>query len=283
MKKTGLCFSGGGARGAYQIGAAQALKELGILQQISVYSGTSIGAANISILASRSVDIAKGIWFDIPQNPLVKPKSFLRKLREEKLKAFESGLYKMDAFEKKVISEIDFNMLKTKDIFITVSEIGDDAKGIVELFKSAVSQYVKKDTSDLYIPLKELPKEEAAKIITASCSIPVLFPVIKQKSKKYCDGGIFDNTPVKPLIEAGCTEIIIIALTSYNLTHFIKKQHPEVVFHEIRHKKGLGKVLDFSNEHSKEIYDMGYKDTITHFENKQVSLVSNARTEEIND
>ena len=42
----GLVLSGGGAKGAYQIGMLRALEELGISRQISVISGTSIGAFN---------------------------------------------------------------------------------------------------------------------------------------------------------------------------------------------------------------------------------------------
>ena len=44
--KIGLVLSGGGAKGAYQIGMMRALEELGISKQIKVISGTSIGAFN---------------------------------------------------------------------------------------------------------------------------------------------------------------------------------------------------------------------------------------------
>jgi NTE family protein len=37
-------LSGGGARGAYQIGALKALQELGILDKATAFSGASIGA-----------------------------------------------------------------------------------------------------------------------------------------------------------------------------------------------------------------------------------------------
>ena len=44
MKKTALVLSGGGSRGAYEIGVWKALKTLGI--QIDMVMGTSVGAIN---------------------------------------------------------------------------------------------------------------------------------------------------------------------------------------------------------------------------------------------
>lgn len=43
-KEYGLVFDGGGARGAYQIGAWRALSEAGV--KISAVAGTSVGALN---------------------------------------------------------------------------------------------------------------------------------------------------------------------------------------------------------------------------------------------
>ena len=55
--KLGLVLSGGGAKGAYEVGVIRALAEYGIEPQ--VVSGASIGAINGSIVASSS-DIAQG-------------------------------------------------------------------------------------------------------------------------------------------------------------------------------------------------------------------------------
>lgn len=70
MNKLGICLSGGGARGAYQIGALKALEELGILQKASAFSGASIGAVNVTFAAIGSLDLAMDIWFNVPEAPL---------------------------------------------------------------------------------------------------------------------------------------------------------------------------------------------------------------------
>ena len=54
--KIGLVLSGGGGKGAYELGVWRALKELGISKYISVFSGTSIGAFNSILFAMDDID-----------------------------------------------------------------------------------------------------------------------------------------------------------------------------------------------------------------------------------
>ncbi len=263
MSKFGLCFTGGGAKGAYQIGAAQALSELGILDKVQAFSGTSIGAANIVVLASSSVESTRDIWFNMPLNALSRKESLLKQFSKERLKMIDHGIYKMDTFEETLLHHMNYGVLKDKEVYVTVSEGGEDGKGIFELVKSTYNHYVRKDSKVLYLPLKELSEVECHKAVVASCSIPIIFPAVESDHKKYYDGGVFDNVPIKPLIDAGCDEIIIIHI---NKTRFYKApKQSGVVFHEIKHNTSLGGVLDFTTEHAKEIYEYGYQDTLTYF------------------
>ena len=56
----GLVLAGGGALGAYQIGAYEALLELG--HKFDIITGTSIGALNGSFIASDMFEELKGLW-----------------------------------------------------------------------------------------------------------------------------------------------------------------------------------------------------------------------------
>lgn len=47
-----LVLSGGGAKGAYQVGVWKAMTELGIAKDICVISGTSVGGINAALFAS---------------------------------------------------------------------------------------------------------------------------------------------------------------------------------------------------------------------------------------
>ncbi len=265
-KRIGLCFTGGGARGAYQIGAAQALYDLGIYDNISAFSGTSIGAANVAVMASTSIEQVRDIWFNIPEKPLKLTEPIIQRLKKEKLKTFDNGLYSMEILNSIMINVINHDKLKEKDVFITVSESGDINKNLFELFKSSYKHYIKKDSKVIYLPLKNLNKEEQLNAVTASCSIPFIFPAVTSNNKKYYDGGVFDNTPIRPLAEIGCNEIIVIGISFFGLELLQAEKFPKLTIHQIKPKKKLGGVLDFTSKHSKKIYDFGYQDTLEYFE-----------------
>ena len=62
-KEYGIVLEGGGAKGAYQIGAWKALVEAGV--KINAVAGTSVGALNGALICMRDVDKAEKIWRDI--------------------------------------------------------------------------------------------------------------------------------------------------------------------------------------------------------------------------
>ncbi|MCQ2592054.1 MAG: patatin-like phospholipase family protein [Treponema sp.] len=58
----GLVLSGGGAKGAYEVGVWKALEEYGITKDIDVISGTSVGALNGALFACTDVEKAEKLW-----------------------------------------------------------------------------------------------------------------------------------------------------------------------------------------------------------------------------
>ncbi len=69
--KIGLVLSGGGGKGAYELGVWRALKELGISKYISVFSGTSIGAFNSVLFAMDNMEKADKLWEEVTMDKLV--------------------------------------------------------------------------------------------------------------------------------------------------------------------------------------------------------------------
>ena len=66
--KVGLVLSGGGGKGAYEIGVIKALTEMGITKNITAISGTSVGALNMVLFLQNSVQLIEEIWLSL--NPL---------------------------------------------------------------------------------------------------------------------------------------------------------------------------------------------------------------------
>ena len=60
-KEYGLVLDGGGARGAYQIGAWKALTEAGV--KVNAVAGTSVGALNGALICMGDVKSAEEIWY----------------------------------------------------------------------------------------------------------------------------------------------------------------------------------------------------------------------------
>ena len=62
-KEYGLVLEGGGARGAYQIGAWRALAETGV--KFSAVAGTSVGALNGALICMGDIDKAEHLWREV--------------------------------------------------------------------------------------------------------------------------------------------------------------------------------------------------------------------------
>ncbi len=60
---TAVILSGGGAKGAYQIGVWKALIDLEV--EIGAAYGVSVGAINAAVMASGDYETAKRLWLGI--------------------------------------------------------------------------------------------------------------------------------------------------------------------------------------------------------------------------
>jgi hypothetical protein len=64
-----------------------------------------------------------------------------------------------------------------------------------------------------YVEIRELPPERAADLLLASAALPFgLLPPIEVEREVLVDGGIIDNVPAFPLVQAGFDELFIIVL-----------------------------------------------------------------------
>ena len=76
--KTALVLSGGGAKGAYQIGCWQAFQEAGI--RFDLVAGSSIGGLNGALICQGDMDRAKTFWEKMGEQRLIKlnPKKVIK-------------------------------------------------------------------------------------------------------------------------------------------------------------------------------------------------------------
>jgi NTE family protein len=176
----------------------------------------------------------------------------------------------MEIFEQIMIKYVNVNHLNDHHVFVSISESGDQSKGLTELIKQSMKHHLKKDSKAHYVHLNDLTNQQALNVIEASCSIPVVFSPVVIEDRKYYDGGVFDNTPIQPLIDSGCNEIILVNIAFFSTKKKVQKAYPNITIHEIKTKKKLGGILDFSKEHSKMLFDLGYKETMEYFKHIQI-------------
>jgi NTE family protein len=196
MKKIGVAFGAGGARGVAHILMVEALEELGI--KPSAISGSSIGAVVGAFYAAgfNSSEMRRIL------NELLNPKSdsvFDFLLRSDLIKLF---------------SMFDPQFIKSGFI-----------KG--DKFQTFLKTHLKKSTfEELHVPLKitatdywkkeevVFEKGDLLTAIRASYSIPGLFSPIKMKNKILIDGGAVNPLPYD-LIMKECDITIAIDITSF--------------------------------------------------------------------
>jgi len=240
--KTGLVLSGGGSRGAYQIGVWKALRELDI--HPDVITGTSVGALNGALMVQDSYDIAVNLWesldttaiFDFSSEP-----NFL-----EYAKAFfkEGGICRNGLAK----------LIKThlREEHIRASRIN---LGMVLVRKQDLSPY--------QVFLDDIPKGMLAEYLMATTAC---FPAAKCHTISgvdYIDGGYYDNLPIQLAKSQAANKVIAVSLNPTPKTKPPFSNDNSVTV--ISPKWDLGNWLIFHKENTGRNIRLGYLDAMKAF------------------
>ena len=261
MKKIGLALAGGGARGAYQIGAWKALIELGIVDKISAYSGASVGSLNAVLFAMGDYENARDTWLKLDKDSLFNiEKQIYKRIYRERFKFLNRGVFSTKRLEKLLDTTINYDLIKEKEIYIATTHLGGEKSTFFDLLRTNYKHYFKSENQINYHSLNELENGDIRKVMLASCAIPIAFRPIMIGNETFYDGGILDNTPYQPLLDAGCDVIIVIDLFK---TSFIKKKKVKGArLITVHPKRSLRGVLDFNNKYILRRFELGYVDTL---------------------
>ncbi len=244
--KRALVFSGGGAKGAYQVGVWKALRKLNM--KFDIVTGTSIGAINAGMFAMDKYYLAKRMWmkiknsdlFDIP-NDLSGSEMYFYLFKS----FFKNGglsFDKADAFLRKEISEKKIR--KSKVDF-----------GIVT--------YSIKNKQPKMLRVDDIPNGKLVDYIIASSTC---FPAVATKkidNDVFIDGGFYDNLPVNLAVEMGASEIVAIDLSVLAFDKPVKDKSVKVDV--IKCQDNTKFTINFSRDYSKKMFLLGYNDTMKYF------------------
>lgn len=237
---TGLVLSGGGGKGAYQVGVLKALKEKGLLDSVTAISGASIGAVNAMLYAMDDIDLMYKAWDDIDMQTVFDVD--LEMLIQNR------PYFSRDEFLAMIEKYIDFGKIKSGkyDIYNSICRL--TASG-----EDMVAEYRK---------LSEYDIETIKKILLASTALPLVYEAVNIDGEYYRDGGICDNEPVKPLYDAGIRQFIVIGLKHGKV--FNVSKWPGASFITIYPSYDLGNFFEGTLNFSEKCIDfremLGYKD-----------------------
>ena len=262
MDKLGIVLDGGGGKGAYQIGVWKYLKESKLYNSISAISGTSVGGLNSCLFALDEYNLAETIWTQKIQDKILSIDIDIKEICSKIALQFGIQNFVPGA---SIISF--FTMLSTKGYFSRkgLIEIIDEYIDLNELSKMEFPIYATCVELPLfetrYFKLNGYDTETIKKILLATSAIPIIFPKEEIEGKYYYDGGIKDNSPITPLYEEGCTDIIVIHLKADEI---LKDRREGVNIYEICPQEDLGNffkgTLDFSTEGAYRRIEQGYRD-----------------------
>jgi NTE family protein len=188
MKKA-LVLSGGGARGAFQVGVWKYLREINWAPDL--ICGTSIGAINAAAIGSgMSVERLTDIWKSHNRSEIYRLKTlnFLKStLRGKPLQS----VLDTTPLRAMLTRHLDIEALRRSPIEIIISAV-ELSTGRLHLYNQTVIE---------------------VDHLMASSAMPILFPWQPIHGELYWDGGVMANSPLFIALERKVEEIIVVLLS----------------------------------------------------------------------
>jgi len=251
-RKYALVLAGGGAKGAYQIGAWKAFKELGI--EFEAVTGASVGALNAALIAQGDFEKAEKLWDEmslekivcippalINENRHYFAKGNLKNLRELNRSILKYGGLDSTPLLKLIEATLDEEYIRENNIDLGLVTFNIGKLKPVELFIDAI------------------PEGMLAEYLLASASYPA-FKRTKINGNKYTDGGIYDNIPFKMIKNRGYKNIIVVDISGSGWN-----RHPNIIGTSttyIKNSVDIGGILNFDHTVLNELKELGYLDTL---------------------
>jgi NTE family protein len=226
-------LSGGGMRGAYEVGIVAGIMEVldpepGSDPVFHIFAGTSVGAINATYLASNSAHPDHGV------ERLAEVWNSLRLEDHARFRPF--GLARLPEtlarFRSKPGENLGSSLLDSRGIEVLVRRTIDWAKlhenidqgridavmvAALHVLSGRTTMFTERAPHCHIEPTRDERRVTAFEQITAdhvlaSAAIPLLFPTRRIGDHYYCDGGLRFNTPIAPAIRAGAERLVIVSV-----------------------------------------------------------------------
>ena len=255
MKK-GLVLEGGGTKGAYQIGAYKALRDLGI--KFTGIAGTSIGALNGALIIQDDDKVMDDVWinYDYKSFMNIDEDTYERyKNIEMKAKNFHDVVDLINKARKN--NGIDISPLRK----LLQEKIDEDKIRQSNIDFGITTAYWDGKIFPKLLYTEDIPKGKLADYLIASASLPI-FQLDKLDDKLYLDGMFSDNIPINMLAQKGYNDIVVIRLVNDSIGKKIINKYKDLNLKLIVPSQDLGGSLNKDKEHIETNVKLGYLDTM---------------------
>lgn len=251
MSGYGLVLAGGGGKGAYQMGAWKALREMGIT--FDAIAGVSIGSINGALIAQGDFDKAMEMWESVSidkgvniTEALPDPENLFSK---KNWGALFREVIKKGGLDASPLASYINNFIDEKKIRENKIPLG------------IITVQLNQKASGLELFIDDIPEGELVDYLLASSSIP-LVTNIGPEGEKFLDGGVYDNTPVMTLKKRGYNKLIVIDISNIKgVAHNLDFSNSQTVYIKPYNSDDLGAAFDFDSNLNKKRMQLGYLDT----------------------
>lgn len=251
MKGYGLVLAGGGGKGAYQLGAWKALKELDV--RFDAIVGASIGSINGALIAADEYEKAVDMWNNISIDKGLRISSELPDPENLLSKKNWGTLFR------EFIKNGGLDASPAKDF---VSQYIDEEKvraSMIDFGMIAVQLSQPNGKYELF--LEDIPDGELVDYLLASANVPFANN-IGPEGEKYLDGGAYDNVPVMSLKKRGYNKLIVVDISNIKgVGHTLDIVNSQITYIRPYDMEELGATFDFDPATVEKRILLGYYDT----------------------
>lgn len=248
-KEYALMLDGGGARGAYQIGAWKALRESGV--KINAVAGTSVGALNGAFICMDDVEKAEKVWSEITFSKvmdvddmwmecLFRKENPLTEVLRELWKTLADGGVDVTPLRRLIHENVDERKIRESGI------------------EFCIMTFSVSDMKELDLSIEDIPEGMLEDFLLASAYL-VGFKNEKLHGKTYIDGGVINNVPMGALVDRGYENIIQIRIFGPGREPKVHITDEMNVYRVAPHVK-LGSIIEFHPKRSRQNMQIGYYD-----------------------
>lgn len=248
-KEYGLVLDGGGARGAYQIGAWKALREAGV--KIKAVAGTSVGALNGALICMGDIERAEAIWKEMTFSTVMD-------VDDNEMEAFFNGEVSARDFLSRLWHKMKDGGLDITPLRNLIHDLIDEEAIRKCGMEFCLSTFSLTDFKEMDLEVTDIPEGQLEDFLLASAYL-IGFKNVPLNGKKYVDGGVTNAAPFNTLLERDYKDLISVRIRGIGVEQKVKFPEDAVV-HEISPRVKLGSIIEFSTKRSRQNLVIGYYD-----------------------